>query len=76
MIDESNGIREAVQTVPPVAVSVLTWHGASLHTWVLLATLIYTGIQILRAAPKLYGCALCFFRKWPWTCNRSCLKEK
>ena len=67
------GIRETIQTIPPVAVTTLSWCGVAIQDWVLVATLLYTLIQILRVIPKIYGCAVCFSRNL--SCDRSCLKR-
>ena len=58
------------RTVPPIAVSAVTFCGLALQQWVYVVTIVYTIIQIVRVLPKMYGCGLCFYRNR--TCNRSC----
>lgn len=46
----------AAKTAPPVAVSIFTLAGHPLQDWVLIATLVYTVLQIILLWPK--------FRDW------------
>lgn len=46
----------AAKTAPPVAVSIFTLAGHPLQDWVLMATLVYTVLQIILLWPK--------FRDW------------
>ena len=49
-----NGLSMAVAKVsPPVIVSGLTVTGVRLEDWLIMATLLYTVIQIIIALPKL-----------------------
>ena len=49
-----NGLTMAVAKVsPPVIVSGLTVAGVQLQDWLIMATLLYTVIQIIIALPKL-----------------------
>ena len=49
-----NGLSMAVAKVsPPVIVSGLTVTGVQLQDWLIMATLLYTVIQIIIALPKL-----------------------
>ena len=49
-----NGLTMAVaKTSPPVIVSGLTLAGVQLQDWLIMATLLYTVIQIIIALPKL-----------------------
>ena len=49
-----NGLSMAVAKVsPPVIVSGLTVTGVQLEDWLIMATLLYTVIQIIIALPKL-----------------------
>ena len=52
-----NGLTMAVMAVakvsPPVIVSGLTVTGVQLEDWLIMATLLYTVIQIIIALPKL-----------------------
>jgi len=52
-----NGLTMAVMAVakvsPPVIVSGLTVTGVQLQDWLIMATLLYTVIQIIIALPKL-----------------------
>ena len=41
------------KTFPPIAVSGLTLAGVQLQDWLIMATLLYTVIQIIIALPKL-----------------------
>ena len=43
----------AAKVAPPVIVSGLTVAGAQLQDWLILATILYTVIQIIIALPKL-----------------------
>ena len=43
----------AIKTSPPVIVSGLTLAGAQLQDWLIMATILYTVIQIIIALPKL-----------------------
>ena len=43
----------AIKTSPPVIVSGMTLAGIQLQDWLILATLLYTVIQIIIALPKL-----------------------
>ena len=48
------GVSVAVaKTFPPIAVSGLTLAGVQLQDWLIMATLLYTVIQIIIALPKL-----------------------
>ena len=48
------GVTMAVAKVfPPVVVSGLTLGGVQVHDWLIMATLLYTVIQIIIALPKL-----------------------
>ena len=48
------GVTMAVaKTSPPVVVSGLTLAGVQLHDWLIMATILYTVIQIIIALPKL-----------------------
>jgi hypothetical protein len=69
-------VKELIPTLPPwAAVAVNKLAGLTqltLDRWVLIATLVYTVIQILRSCPKLLGCVRCF-----WTykaCTLVCKK--
>ncbi len=49
-----NGLSMTVaKTSPPVVVSGLTLAGVQLQDWVIIATLLYTVIQIIIALPEL-----------------------
>lgn len=49
-----NGLSMTVaKTSPPVVVSGLTLAGVQLQDWLIIATLLYTVIQIIIALPKL-----------------------
>ena len=50
----------AIKTSPPVVVSGLTLAGVQLQDWLIMATLLYTVIQIIIALPKLKKS----FSKW------------
>ena len=43
----------AIKTSPPVVVSGLTLAGVQLQDWLIMATILYTVIQIIIALPKL-----------------------
>ena len=43
----------AIKTSPPVIVSGLTLAGVQLQDWLIMATILYTVIQIIIALPKL-----------------------
>ena len=43
----------AIKTSPPVLVSGLTLAGVQLQDWLIMATILYTVIQIIIALPKL-----------------------
>ena len=43
----------AIKTSPPVLVSGLTLAGVQLQDWLIIATILYTVIQIIIALPKL-----------------------
>ena len=48
------GVSVAVaKASPPIAVSGLTLAGVQLQDWLIMATLLYTAIQIIIALPKL-----------------------
>lgn len=66
--------KELAQTAPPVVVTTVHLYGVALQDWVYAATLLYTAIQIIRVAPKLYGCTVCFLQHG--TCDRSCIRGK
>lgn len=67
-------MKEIAQTAPPVVVTTVHLYGVALQDWVYAVTLLYTAIQIIRVAPKLYGCAACFLSNG--TCDRSCMRDK
>lgn len=49
-----NGLTmEAVKVSPPVVVSGLTLAGVQLQDWLIIATILYTVIQIIILLPKL-----------------------
>ena len=49
-----SGLSMAVaKTSPPVVVSGLTLAGVQLHDWLIMATILYTAIQIIILLPKL-----------------------
>ncbi len=50
---ESGLSMAAIKTSPPVVVSGLTLAGVQLQDWLIMATLLYTVIQIIIALPKL-----------------------
>ena len=50
---ESGLSMAAIKTSPPVVVSGLTLAGVQLQDWLILATILYTLIQIIIALPKL-----------------------
>ena len=50
---ESGLSMAAIKTSPPVIVSGLTLAGVQLQDWLIMATLLYTVIQIIIALPKL-----------------------
>lgn len=59
-----SGLSMAVaKTSPPVVVSGLTLAGVQLQDWLIMATLLYTVIQIIIALPKLKQS----FKEW---CNK------
>ncbi len=43
----------AIKTSPPIIVSGLTLAGVQLQDWLIMATILYTVIQIIIALPKL-----------------------
>ena len=43
----------AIKTSPPIVVSGLTLGGVQLQDWLIMATILYTVIQIIIALPKL-----------------------
>ena len=43
----------AIKTSPPVLVSGLALAGVQLQDWLIIATILYTAIQIIIALPKL-----------------------
>uniref|UniRef100_A0ABX1PQX1 Holin n=2 Tax=Aromatoleum anaerobium TaxID=182180 RepID=A0ABX1PQX1_9RHOO len=45
---------------PPVGVAGMSWMGVPLADWVLIATLIYTGVQIVIVLPR----AIAVVRGW------------
>jgi hypothetical protein len=50
---ESGLSMAAIKTSPPVLVSGLTLAGVQLQDWLIIATILYTVIQIIIALPKL-----------------------
>ena len=50
---ESGLSMAAIKTSPPVVVSGLTLIGVQLQDWLIMATILYTVIQIIIALPKL-----------------------
>ena len=50
---ESGLSMAAIKTSPPVLVSGLTLAGVQLQDWLIMATILYTVIQIIIALPKL-----------------------
>ena len=50
---ESGLSMAAIKTSPPVVVSGLTLAGVQLQDWLIMATILYTVIQIIIALPKL-----------------------
>ena len=50
---ESGLSMAAIKTSPPVIVSGLTLAGVQLQDWLILATILYTVIQIIIELPKL-----------------------
>ena len=50
---ESGLSMAAIKTSPPVVVSGLTLAGVQLQDWLIIATILYTLIQIIIALPKL-----------------------
>ena len=50
---ESGLSMAAIKTSPPVVVSGLTLAGVQLQDWLIMATILYTLIQIIIALPKL-----------------------
>ena len=50
---ESGLSMAAIKTSPPVLVSGLTLAGVQLQDWLILATILYTVIQIIIELPKL-----------------------
>ena len=50
---ESGLSMAAIKTSPPVLVSGLTLTGVQLQDWLIIATILYTVIQIIIALPKL-----------------------
>ncbi len=50
---ESGLSMAAIKTSPPVVVSGRTLAGVQLQDWLIIATLLYTVIQIIIALPKL-----------------------
>ncbi len=50
---ESGLSMAAIKTSPPVVVSGLTLAGVQLQDWLIIATILYTVIQIIIALPKL-----------------------
>ena len=43
----------AIKTSPPIIVTGMTFTGVQLQDWLIMATLLYTVIQIIIALPKL-----------------------
>jgi len=43
----------AIKTSPPLIVTGMTFTGVQLQDWLVMATLLYTVIQIITALPKL-----------------------
>ncbi len=43
----------AIKTSPPIIVTGMTVAGIQLHDWLIMATILYTAIQIIIALPKL-----------------------
>lgn len=56
----SGVVRDLLPTAPPVGVAGMTWMGVPLADWVLIATLVYTGVQIVIVLPK----AIAVVRGW------------
>lgn len=52
--------RDLMPAAPPVAVGGMTWMGVPLSDWVLLVTLVYTGVQIVIVLPR----AIAVVRGW------------
>ena len=50
---ESGLSMAAIKTSPPVVVSGLTLAGVQLQDWLIMATILYTVIQIIIALPEL-----------------------
>lgn len=63
-------LKEAAQTAPPVTVVTMNYCGIALSDWVLIATLVYTTVQLLRLIPKIIACIRCFYKSG--NCNRNC----
>lgn len=53
-------VRDLLPTAPPVTVAGMTFMGVPLADWVLIATLVYTGVQIVIVLPK----AIAVVRTW------------
>jgi len=71
MLEETSGTAGVIiRTLPPVAVSAFSFLGLALQEWVYVATIIYTGIQILRLMPKVFGCIHCLYVHG--TCPHTC----
>lgn len=45
-IPEDSSIREGVMSAPPAAVAAVSLSGVSLQDWVLIATLVWLGLQV------------------------------
>lgn len=74
MIQETYSASKAVvHTAPPIAISVTSFMGLPVSTWVYVLTAIYTLFQIIRLLPKMYGCVICFYKYG--TCKRTCKGE-
>ncbi|MCK0507903.1 holin [Aromatoleum anaerobium] len=52
--------RDMMPAAPPVGVAGMSWMGVPLADWVLIATLIYTGVQIVIVLPR----AIAVVRGW------------
>lgn len=61
MSDQTQGVvRDLLPATPSVTVAGMTFMGVPLADWVLIATLLYTGVQIVIVIPK----AIAVVRSW------------
>ena len=62
-MDKTTGesvMRDLMPAAPPVTVAGMTFIGIPLADWVLIVTLVYTGVQLVIALPK----AVAVVRTW------------